>query len=153
MKKYILPAVKSVLTIIIAGLCIVVAGKLEYWQQLVYVDNLIGWTPFVLLIGITAMLIVLIWKPHKTRLTSTIVLSVLTVLWSALLVPAVTGNWYPLAKEFQVAGQSLLAPAAGSVQTAQLPETGNTGAYCAAAKTGRRDCALSGLHVFCKCRL
>lgn len=60
MKKYILPAVKSVLTIIIAGLCIVVAGKLEYWQQLVYVDNLIGWTPFVLLIGITAMLIVLI---------------------------------------------------------------------------------------------
>lgn len=78
MKKYILPAVKSVLTIIIAGLCIVVAGKLEYWQQLVYVDNLIGWTPFVLLIGITAMLIVLIWKPHKTRLTSTIVLSVLT---------------------------------------------------------------------------
>lgn len=122
MKKYILPAVKSVLTIIIAGLCIVVAGKLEYWQQLVYVDNLIGWTPFVLLIGITAMLIVLIWKPHKTRLTSTIVLSVLTVLWSALLVPAVTGNWYPLAKEFQVAGQSPLAPAAGSVQTAQLPK-------------------------------
>ena len=122
MKRYIPPAVKSILTVIIAGLCIGVAGKLEYWQQLAYVDNLIGWAPFVLLLGITVMLITLVWKPHKTRMTWTIVLSVLTVLWGVLLVPAVTGNWYSLAKEFPLAEQSPYAPAADNIQTAQLPK-------------------------------
>ncbi|NLT58003.1 MAG: hypothetical protein GXX99_03475, partial [Clostridiales bacterium] len=39
----------------------------------------------------------LLWKRHRNARSSTTALSGLTLLWALLLIPAVTGNWYPLA--------------------------------------------------------
>lgn len=120
MKKQICLPLKSILTLGALGLCIYIINKLEYWMQLGEVDNLIGWAPFLLLLSVTAMLVILIWKPHRKQVTSTIVCSALAVIWALLLIPAISGNWYPLAKEFQVTDGTARAPAAKVMQDITL---------------------------------
>lgn len=121
MKRKICAPLKLILTLGVIGLYIYITNRLEYWTQLEAVDNLIGWAPFFLLLGITAMLIILIWKPHREQVTATIVCSALAVIWALLLIPAISGNWYPLAKEFQTA-DTAQAPAAKEMKDVTLPE-------------------------------
>lgn len=90
--------VKIALTLIVIGLYLYITVSFEYLSQLSAFDNIVGVFPLVLLTGILGFLIALIWKRYKNAETSTIVLSVLSVMWTALLFPAVTGDWYPLAK-------------------------------------------------------
>ena len=72
--------------------------ELEYWSQIRAVDNLTGVAPLILMTGVAAFLIVPLWKRHLRASTSTIVLAALAVIWALLLIPALSGNWYPMAK-------------------------------------------------------
>jgi phosphate transport system substrate-binding protein len=99
-------SVKIALSLIAAAIYFYIAFRFEYLSQITAFDNIIGVMPILLLTGILCFLIALIWKPYKNAETSTIVLSVLTVLWTALLFPAVTGNWYPFAKFPEGSGDS-----------------------------------------------
>jgi phosphate transport system substrate-binding protein len=98
---------------------------LEYWSQLKYVDNLAGAVPMILISGITGLLIALIWKRYKNLATSTIVFWVLLAIWGLLLIPAITGNWYPLAKILDYGSASpdmtIYAPFTDDTQAAKLP--------------------------------
>jgi phosphate transport system substrate-binding protein len=97
-KKPLKIAVKTALTLIVIAAYLFITYRFEYLTQITAFDNIIGVMPLILLTGIAAFLIVLIWKRYNNAQTSTIVLSVLAVMWTALLFPAVTGSWYPLAK-------------------------------------------------------
>jgi phosphate transport system substrate-binding protein len=90
--------IKIALTLIVIAAYLFITYRFEYLTQIAAFDNLVGVMPLLLLTGIAAFLIALIWKPYKNAQTSTIVLSVLTIMWTALLFPAVTGSWYPLAR-------------------------------------------------------
>jgi phosphate transport system substrate-binding protein len=90
---------KIVLTVIVIAAYIYITYRLEYLTQITAFDNIVGVMPLILLTGILGFLIALIWKRYKNAETSTAVLAVLTVMWSVLFIPAVTGNWYPLAKK------------------------------------------------------
>lgn len=94
MKKLFL-SVRIVATIGLLAVCVYLLHKLEYWNQMSAVDNLLGAMTPILLLGITGFLAALLWKRHKNARTSNIVLSVLAAMWMLLLIPAVTGNWYP----------------------------------------------------------
>jgi phosphate transport system substrate-binding protein len=90
--------IKIALTLIVIAAYLYITYRFEYLAQIKAFDNIIGIMPLILLTGIAAFLIALILKPYKNAETSTIVLSVLSVMWTALLFPAVTGSWYPLAR-------------------------------------------------------
>jgi phosphate transport system substrate-binding protein len=90
--------IKITLTLIVTAAYLYITYRFEYLNQITAFDNLVGIMPLILLTGIAAFLIALVWKPYKNAQTSTIVLSVLAVMWTAMLFPAVTGSWYPLAK-------------------------------------------------------
>ncbi|MDR2547783.1 MAG: substrate-binding domain-containing protein [Lachnospiraceae bacterium] len=98
---------------------------LEYWTQLGEVDNLTGAAPLILLIGITVFLLILIWKRHRNGETSTIVLSVMSVIWILLFIPALTGNWYPLAQmpaaDLTSPDLAIYTPFTEDSQVAKLP--------------------------------
>jgi len=96
-KKYIRLVVRIILTVVLVMSCIHIANKFEYFSQLKAIDNLTGAIPLILLLGITGLLLALIWKHHKIASVSTIVITVLAIIWGLLFIPAVTGNWYPLA--------------------------------------------------------
>jgi phosphate transport system substrate-binding protein len=90
---------KIILTVIVIAVYTYISYRLEYLTQITAFDNIVGVMPLILLTGILGFIIAFIWKRYKNAETSTIVLAVLTVMWSALLIPAVTGDWYPLAKK------------------------------------------------------
>ena len=124
MKKWNILIARLILTLIPVTAFAYIICKLEYWSQLSRVDNLTGAAPLILMTGILAFLIALIWKRHKNAETSTIVLTILSIFWSLLLIPAFTGNWYPLAKtpEPDLASPDLAvyAPFAEDTQAAKL---------------------------------
>jgi phosphate transport system substrate-binding protein len=91
--------IKIILTVIVIAVYTCISYRLEYLTQITAFDNIVGVMPLILLTGILGFLIALIWKRYKNAETSTIVLAVLTVMWAVLLIPAVTGNWYPFAKK------------------------------------------------------
>jgi phosphate transport system substrate-binding protein len=105
-KKIIKIVVKIVLSLIVTAAYLYITYRLEYLSQIAEIDNIVGIIPLFLLTGIAVFLIALIWKRYKNAEVSTIVLSVLTVFWSALLIPAITGNWYPLASVPESGGDS-----------------------------------------------
>jgi phosphate transport system substrate-binding protein len=116
--------------ILTAGLVAIygyIVYALEYWKQLGAVDNITGAAPLILLTGVIAFLTALIWKNNKNLGTSTIVLSVMTVIWALLFIPALTGNWYPLAKiptpDGSMPDLSLYEPFAENTWAAKLPVT------------------------------
>ena len=98
---------------------------LQYWSQLGAIDHFIGAAPFLLLTGVAAFLTALIWKRHKGSETSTIALAIMSILWAFLFIPALTGNWYPLAKAATPDGSSpdlaLYAPFTDDTLAAKLP--------------------------------
>jgi phosphate transport system substrate-binding protein len=98
--------IKITLTLIVIAAYLFITYRFEYLTHIKAFDNLVGVMPLILLTGVAAFLIALIWKPYKNAQTSTIVLSVLTVMWTAMLYPAVTGSWYPLAKSPDSGGDS-----------------------------------------------
>jgi phosphate transport system substrate-binding protein len=98
--------IKIALTLIVTAIYLYITYRFEYLSQITAFDNIVGVMPLILLTGIAAFLIALIWKRYKNAQTSTIVLSVLAVMWTAMLIPAVTGNWYPLAKTFESGGDA-----------------------------------------------
>jgi phosphate transport system substrate-binding protein len=106
-KKNLKFAVKIALSLIVIAIFLYVTFRFEYLSQIAAYDNIAGIMPLFLLMGIAAFLIVLIWKRYKNAETSTIVFSLLTVMWTAMLIPALTGNWYPLAKTPEGGGNAL----------------------------------------------
>jgi phosphate transport system substrate-binding protein len=98
-KKILQQAARIVLSLIVFAVYLYITYRLEYLTQITAFDNIVGIMPLILLTGILGFLVALIWKRYKNAKTSTIVLAVLTVMWSALLFPAVNGNWYPFAKK------------------------------------------------------
>ncbi|MBO1308577.1 substrate-binding domain-containing protein [Enterococcus sp. 669A] len=92
-KRFIM--LRLLLTLLIVAGYLGILVKLEYLQQLRWVDNLIGAMPVVLLTGIGFFLVLLVWKIRREIQSATIVLAILTVLWGLLLIPAITGNWFP----------------------------------------------------------
>ena len=97
-KKIARLSLRLLLTTVVAAFYIYFVYILEYWSQLAAVDNITGAAPLILLTGVAAFLTALIWKRHKNAETSTIVLAIMSIIWTLLLIPALTGNWYPLAK-------------------------------------------------------
>jgi phosphate transport system substrate-binding protein len=89
---------KIILSLTAIALYIYITNRFEYLSQITAFDNIIGIMPLILLTGILVFVISLIWKRYKNAEVSTIVLSVLAVIWTAMLIPAVTGDWYPFAK-------------------------------------------------------
>ena len=112
-------------TVSLIGAYVALAYALEYWSQLANVDNIIGALPLVLLTGIVAFWITLIWKRHENAETSTFVFALLSVLWALLLLPAWTGNWHPLLRTSNTNLASpdftIYAPFAEGSQVAKLP--------------------------------
>ena len=98
-------AIKIVLTALIIGICIYIGNKLEFFSQWKMIDNLVGGAPFILLFTVAALLIGLIWKKQEKSQTSTIVLSLLSAIFSFLFIPSITGNWYPFANVFDSSEQ------------------------------------------------
>ena len=117
---------RFLLTVGLIAFYIYIAHILEYWTQLSAVDNIIGAAPLILLTGIVIFLLALIWKRHKNHETSTIILSILSVIWALLIIPALTGNWYPLAKtpapDLTTPNLTIYAPFTEDTQAAKLPE-------------------------------
>jgi phosphate transport system substrate-binding protein len=99
-------ALKTALTIVACAVFIYIAERFEYLSQIAAFDNIIGIMPLVLLAGILAFIIALIWKRYRNAKTSTIVLVVLALIWTAMLFPATTGDWYPLASTPQTSGSA-----------------------------------------------
>ena len=97
-KKIIKFILRFIFTAGLTAIYIYVMYILEYWGQLYAVDNITGAMPLILLTGILAFLTALIWKRHKNAEVSTIVLTVMSIIWALLFIPSLTGNWYPLAK-------------------------------------------------------
>ena len=102
-----------------------IINTFQYLYQFNAIDNLTGAAPLILLTGITVFLAVLIWKRHREAETSTVVLAVLSIIWAFLFIPALTGNWYPLAKAFTPGGSkpdiALYAPFTENTRAAKLP--------------------------------
>ena len=125
MRKSPLFVGRLILTAGLVAIYVYITNRLEYWSQLKYVENLIGAAPIILISGIAGLLIALIWKRHKNAATSTIVLSILSVMWGLLLIPAITGSWYPLAKIRDYGSASpdmtIYAPFTNDTQVAKLP--------------------------------
>ena len=100
---------------------------LEYWNQLSVTDNIMGAAPIILLTGITIFLMALVWKRHKNTESTTIALSILSVLWALLLIPALTGNWYPLSiipvPDLTSTNLTVYAPLTEHTQAAKLPDS------------------------------
>jgi phosphate transport system substrate-binding protein len=92
-------ALQIALSLILIAAYLYITYRFEYLSQIKAFDNIIGIMPLILLTGISVFLIALIWKRYKNAETSTVVLIALTLTWTALFIPAVTGNWYPLAKK------------------------------------------------------
>lgn len=124
-KKSILFVICLVITVMLAGICTYFINSLEYLTQMTAVDNLIGAAPLLILLSITGILIALIWKHHKDAIISTIVLSVLGMIFGLLFIPSITGNWFPLAKvsEFGSASPDMTVymPFTENTQVARLP--------------------------------
>lgn len=124
-KKYVKLTLRLVLTAGLLAIYIYIGHILEYWSQLSAVDNITGAAPLILLTGIIAFLTALIWKRHKNAETSTMVLLVMGVIWALLFIPALTGNWYPLAKipapDLTSPDLSVYAPFSQDTQAARLP--------------------------------
>lgn len=93
-KKWILLAIRNLLTVFLLVICGYIGYRLEYWQELARFDNAIGTIPVILLISATALLIILVWKKHKRALMSTVAIIAAAVMSILLFFPAVTGNWY-----------------------------------------------------------
>lgn len=127
MKKTVLFAARLILTGGLIAVCVFIGYKLEYWNQLGNVDNLIGAAPIILLLGITCFLTILLWKRHRNAINSTIALAVLTIIWSLLFIPAITGNWFPFSKIADSGSASpdltVYEPFAENTQVATLEET------------------------------
>ncbi|MDR0913907.1 MAG: substrate-binding domain-containing protein [Oscillospiraceae bacterium] len=105
-KKAGFRTLKTALTIIAVAFYCFFAERFEYLSQIAAFDNIIGIMPFVLLTGVLAFIIALIWKRYRNAKTSTVVIVVLALIWSTMLVPASTGDWYPLAKTPQTSGSA-----------------------------------------------
>ncbi|MDR0946632.1 MAG: substrate-binding domain-containing protein [Ruminococcus sp.] len=97
-KKHVRFIIKMSLSSVVLTLFLYIGYRFEYLTELSAFDNIVGFMPLFLLTGISSFTVALIWKRYENRQTSTIVLSILTVMWTALLIPAVSGNWYPFAK-------------------------------------------------------
>jgi phosphate transport system substrate-binding protein len=125
MKKSILLITRIILTAVLLIACTYIVYTLEYWSQLKAVDNLIGAAPLILLFGLTGLLIALLWKRNKKATTSTISLLVLAAIWGLLLIPAATGNWYPLSvipdNGSASPDMTVYKPFAKDTQVAKLP--------------------------------
>ena len=124
-KKIVKLLLRFILTAGLAALYIYIAYILEYWTQLGAVDNIAGATPLILLTGVVAFLIALIWKRHKNAETSTIILSIMSIIGALLFIPALTGNWYPLAKmpapDLTSPDLAIYTPFTNDTQVAKLP--------------------------------
>lgn len=132
-KKCVKLVLRSFVTAGLLAIYIYSAHILQYWSQLNAIDNITGAVPLVLLSGITAFLTALIWKRHKKAETSTIVLAVMSIIWAFLFIPALTGNWYPLAKTSAPDGSmpdlTLYAPFTENTLAAKLPDTASLTIY------------------------
>jgi phosphate transport system substrate-binding protein len=102
-RKFLL---KIALSLIVIAIYIYITNRFEYLSQITAFDNIIGIMPLILLTGILGFAVALIWKRYKNAEISTAVLSVLTVMWTAMLFPAVTGNWYPFSKIPETSGSA-----------------------------------------------
>ena len=118
-KKCVKLVLRSFMTVGLIAVYIYSAHILQYW------NNITGAAPLVLLTGITAFLTALIWKHHKNAETSTIVFAIMSVIWALLFIPALTGNWYPLAKMPMLEGSApdlaIYAPFEEDTWAAKLP--------------------------------
>lgn len=127
MKKGIPFVIRLVVTVMLVGICAYFINSLEYLTQITAVDNLIGAAPLLLLLSIAGILVALIWKHHKDAITSTMVLSVLGMIFGLLFIPSITGNWFPLAKvsEFGSASpdMTVYTPFTENTQVAKLPNS------------------------------
>jgi phosphate transport system substrate-binding protein len=99
-------ALKIILSLIAIAGFIYITNRFEYLSQITAFDNIIGIMPLILITGILGFLIALIWKRYKNAEVSTAVLSVLAVIWTAMLIPAVSGDWYPFAKIPETSGSA-----------------------------------------------
>lgn len=120
MNKYLHFTIRLILSAVLTGGFIFITNRLEDWSQIAAFDNFIGAAPFILMLVIAALLLVLIWKRHRSVDTLTIVLSALTVISGLLLIPAITGNWYPFAKAFHTL-ENAAFPQVLEDRTATLP--------------------------------
>ena len=115
---------RFVITVSLTAIYVHITRVLEYWSQLGAVDNIMGALPLVLLTGIFLFLTVLVWKRHKNAETSTLVFALLSIIWALLLIPALTGNWYPLIKKpdsyFVAPDFTVYAPFTEDTQAAKL---------------------------------
>lgn len=115
---------RLILTSVVIVVAVYTGIWLEFWSQLQAFDNIIGVVPLILLIGISVFLLIVIWR--RCRDAMTIALIILTVTWTGLFIPAVTGSWYPFAGTAYSANAapdlSVYAPFREGSQVAVLPE-------------------------------
>lgn len=132
-KKGATLVVRLIMTMGLVAVYFCITNRLQYFSQISAIDNISGAAPLLLLTGITVFLTTLIWKRHRKAETSTIVLAVLSIIWATLLVPALTGNWYPLAKTATPDGAppdlALYAPFTDDTWAARLPGPASLAIY------------------------
>ena len=121
---------KLVLTFVVIIAYFFITNSLEYRSQFKSIDNPTGAATLLLLTIIAILLNILIWKRYKNCETSTIVFTALIVFFSLLLIPAWTGNWYPLAKmpepDLTSPDLSVYAPFKENTQAAKLSSAAST---------------------------
>lgn len=124
MKKVLSYFLRILLTLAVLAFFVHILLWYDYFRNFGAVDNLIGAMPVILSVCISSLAIALVWKRHRGKTASTLVLAILCAFDALLFVPAYNGNWFFTARTLDTTGLS--APDAEVMELAERENPSDT---------------------------